>query len=283
MTGSSVVLSYVQVEPILRGRQADERQATTSLDLGLTTDEIALEAERVIFPDGRWLPWEDIEEIAQSESVCYTVEDNRAYKIHSFSEVTDRYCSLMPTGRAPTLLISGIPMHRIKGIDPHRDTLNKIRTVKPLTGRVLDTCTGLGYTAIEAAKTAQEVTTIELDPAVLEVARLNPWSRGLFEAANIRQVTGDAFDEIQAFEDGYFSRILHDPPMFSLAGDLYSGEVYRHLHRILERKGRLFHYIGDPDSKSGRNVTRGVVRRLQEAGFSRVVRRPAAFGVVAYK
>ena len=71
--------------------------------------------------------------------------------------------------------------------------------------------------------------------------------------------------------------------MFSLAGELYSGEFYRHLYRVLARKGRLFHYIGDLESRSGRNVARGVVRRLQEAGFSRVVRRPEAFGVVAYK
>lgn len=30
-------------------------------------------------------------------------------------------------------------------------------------------------------------------------------------------------------------------------------------------------------------VTRGVLRRLQEAGFTRLVKRPEAFGVVAYK
>jgi predicted methyltransferase len=52
---------------------------------------------------------------------------------------------------------------------------------------------------------------------------------------------------------------------------------------VLRRGGRLFHYIGDLDSKSGRTVVRGAVRRLQEAGFSRVVRHPKAFGVVAYK
>jgi len=174
-------------------------------------------------------------------------------------------------------------MHRIKGIDPHLDTLKKVRTIGPITGRVLDTCTGLGYTAIEAAKTADQVTTIELDPTVLEVARLNPWSRQLFDDPKIQQVVGDSFDEIESFEDGVFSRIIHDPPTFSLAGDLYSGEFYRHLFRVVKRKGRVFHYIGDLESRSGRNVTRGVVRRLQEAGFSRVVRKPAAFGLVAYK
>jgi hypothetical protein len=84
-------------------------------------------------------------------------------------------------------------------------------------------------------------------------------------------------------QDGSFSRIIHDPPWFSLAGELYSGEFYRHLNRVLGRKGRLFHYIGDLSSRSGRNVVKGVTRRLQESGFSRVVRKPGAFGVVAFK
>ena len=88
---------------------------------------------------------------------------------------------------------------------------------------------------------------------------------------------------VQSFDEQSFSRIIHDPPMFSLAGDLYSGECYRHLFRVLKPRGRVFHYIGDLDSRSGRNVTRGVVRRLQDAGFARILRKPGAFGVVAYK
>jgi predicted methyltransferase len=118
---------------------------------------------------------------------------------------------------------------------------------------------------------------------VLEIAHLNPWSRSLFENPRIQQLVGDSFEQILGFEDGAFARIIHDPPRFSLAGELYSGAYYRHLFRLLRQRGRLFHYIGDLDSRSGRNVAKGVVRRLQEAGFSRVVRKPRAFGVVAYR
>jgi len=63
----------------------------------------------------------------------------------------------------------------------------------------------------------------------------------------------------------------------------YSADFYHELHRVLKAKGRVFHYIGDPKSKSGGTVTRGVVRRLQEVGFRRVKPWPRAFGVVAYK
>jgi len=278
-----IILAATQTTSILQARRQGYDLAIASLDLGLTTSEVLLRTEGVVFPDGQWLPWEGIEGIAQSESVCFVVEDSAAAKIQRFSELFNRVYSLMPTGKAPTLLVSGIPMHRIKGIDPHHDTLRKIRTIAPLTGRVLDTCTGLGYTAIEAARTADEVVTIELDPVVLEVARLNPWSRKLFDHPRIHQVIGDSSDEIDSFEDETFSRVIHDPPMFSLAGELYSGQFYSDLYRVLERGGRLFHYVGDLESRSGRNVVKGVARRLQEAGFSRVVRRPRAFGVVAYK
>lgn len=65
-------------------------------------------------------------------------------------------------------------MHRIKGIDPHKDTLEKIKTLQPLSGIVLDTATGLGYTAIEAAKYASKVITIEIDPAALRLPNAIP-------------------------------------------------------------------------------------------------------------
>jgi len=278
-----IVLSHVQVKPVLQARQEGASRAFTSLDLGLTVREVGLEPDGLALPDGQRLAWEHLHAIADNELTCFVIENSEANKIHRFSERLNRFYSLMPTRRAPTLLVSGIPMHRVQGTDPHQDTLQKIRTVVPLKGRVLDTCTGLGYTAIEAARTAETVVTIELDAAVLEVARLNPWSRLLFENPRIEQTIGDSFDEIEGFEDGTFSRIVHDPPTFSLAGELYSGAFYRQALRVLKRGGCLFHYIGDLDSRSGRNVARGVVRRLQDAGFSRIVRRPEAFGVVAYK
>jgi len=88
---------------------------------------------------------------------------------------------------------------------------------------------------------------------------------------------------IQELADHAYSRVIHDPPMFSLAGDLYSTAFYKQLYRVLRSSGRLFHYIGDPKSRSGRNVTRGVIRRLQDSGFTRIKPYPQAFGVIAYK
>jgi predicted methyltransferase len=189
----------------------------------------------------------------------------------------------MPTEEAPTLLISGIPMHRIKDITPNRDTQEKIRAMGSISGQVLDTATGLGYTAIRASRTAEQVTSIEMDPLVLEIAQLNPWSMELFIRENITQIIGDSFEVIEGFKSGQFTLVIHDPPTVSLAGDLYSSEFYDSVLRVLSPSGRFFHYVGNPDSRSGRRQTEGVIRRLHQSGFSSIRRAPKAFGVVAQK
>jgi predicted methyltransferase len=279
---NALILSHYQAEVLLEARRAGHTTAITSLDLGLTTTEVTLTPDRLILPD-QVLVWGEIEEIARHDTACFVVENSHAQMIRGFSDLTGRVYGLMPTEAAPTMLISGLPMHRIKNTDPYKDTLAKIKAVAPITGRVLDTCTGLGYTAIEAVKTAERVITIELDPTAQEMARANPWSRSLFDNPQIEQIMGDAFEVIASFDDGDFHAILHDPPTLSLAGELYSGEFYAECFRVLQRGGKMFHYIGDPDSKSGARTTKGVMRRLQEAGFTRVVPKPQAFGVAAYK
>lgn len=279
-----IVLSYIQAEVLLTAKRQQQTTITMSPDLGISTVIVQISQDGVRFPSGEHLDWSQVERIKKADVNCFIVEQNgNVYPIQVFSEATNRMCSLLPTQRTPSMLIAGFTMHRIVGIDPMQDTLKKIATLTPITGRVLDTATGLGYTALEAAKTAQQVVTIELDPGAQEIARLNPWSRGLFNNPRIQQTLGDAYEVVPTFEDASFSAILHDPPVFSLAGELYSGAFYRELYRVLKRGGKLFHYIGNLDSKSSGTVVRGALKRLQESGFSRVVKRPEAFGVVAYK
>jgi predicted methyltransferase len=278
-----IVLSYLQASTLLNARQSGVESVDVSLDLNLTKERVGSTPTWPTRNGKPILPWDAIETIAADKEHCYWVENGAATVIRGYSEMTGRYYSLYPTESAPTMVVAGFPMHRIKDTDPHRDTLAKIKAIAPVGGAVLDTCTGLGYTAIEAARTAASVTTIELDPVAQDICRQNSWSQGLFNSPNITQRIGDCFDVIEEMDDATFSVIIHDPPTLSLAGDLYSGEFYRQCHRVLKRNGRLFHYIGDPNSSSGARTTKGVVRRLQEAGFSRVKPAPAAFGVVAGK
>jgi len=202
-----------------------------------------------------------------------------------FDEKTKKFYRLLPTSTWPTLEISGIHMHRIKEIDPKTDSEIKIKALGKIYGRVLDICTGLGYTAILAArrKSVKKVVTIEKDENVIKIAIQNEFSKELFENPKIELIIGDAFEVIRDFEDESFNFIIHDPPRFSLAPELYSQEFYFQVFRVLKKKGRMFHYTGEPGKFSGKNFVKGIVKRLLLAGFRKVVRVKEAKGVVAFK
>jgi len=276
------VLSRYQTRPLLplKGRTL---WIEISLDLGLTRERTELGPGGLLVPGAAVLPWSAIEEISGAENGCFVLEEGRPRRIQSFSAVTGRPCSLMPTAGAPALLVAGFNMHRIKDSDPFEDGRAKALALRPVRGLVLDTATGLGYSAMEAARTAQGVHTIELDPAVAEVAAQNPWSRGLFTDDRITRHFGDSFEVVDTFDPETFDRVIHDPPVISLAGALYSGEFYRKVHRVMAPGARMFHYVGDPDSAPMQAITRGVRERLRQAGFSRVDSCRRAFGLVAYK
>ncbi|MCS7060963.1 MAG: methyltransferase domain-containing protein [Anaerolineae bacterium] len=285
--GAQIVLSAQHARLALEARQIGSPAVVLSLDLGLSTAELPLHDAGLLLPTGDYLGWGCLEEVAAAPTSCFVVERGSVRKIQAFSALTNRYYSLFPTAGAPTMLAAGLPMHRVQDTDPWRDTLSKIKAAglaqRRAHWRVLDTCTGLGYTAIAAARAADEVVTIELDPAAQEIARHNPWSRPLFELPTIRRLIGDSADLIEQFEEASFACVIHDPPAFALAGELYGLRFYQQLWRVLRSGGRLFHYIGDLDSKSGARVARGVMERLRQAGFPRVVPRYEAFGVAAVK
>jgi predicted methyltransferase len=279
----SAVLSKFQARELLEARNAAKKTIEISLDLGISRREVRLDQAGIGTDDGPLLDWTQLQTIADSENGCFRVHDGGIAEIRAYSESTRRTFRLFPTKEAPGLLISGFTMHRFKDITPNRAALEMVRAAAPVGGRVLDTATGLGYTAIAAAKSAGTVVTIEIDPGSLEMARANPWSRALFRNPAIQLVHGDSSEEIARFPDCHFSVIIHDPPSLSLDGDLYAGSFYRQAWRVLAAKGRMFHYLGDPGSTLGGRVGKGVVQRLKAAGFSRVVAKPAAFGVLACK
>ncbi|MGW8250516.1 MAG: class I SAM-dependent methyltransferase, partial [Anaerolineales bacterium] len=200
-----IVLSHYQTRTLRERFAAGDTSLGVSPDLGMTSVQVFLDQDGVHFPQGEHLTWGDVETINSFENNCFTLMEGELQKILLYSEASAQVYSLMPTTGAPTMLISGIPMHRIKDIDPHQDTLEKIKAVSPVLGHVLDTATGLGYTAIEASRTAQHVTTIEVESAAMEIARLNPWSRELFDNPSITQRIGDSFDVVERLLESSFT------------------------------------------------------------------------------
>lgn len=271
---------------------------TSSIDLGMSQSLLNLDTKGISIaePAGDLLAtWEEIQEIAEKESGCYSLYDDGSQpcKINTISANTNIPASLCPplmSSGAPTMILGGFTMHRIAGdnMNPMVDTANKIASVSiHEKNRVLDTCMGLGYTAIAASKLVKgegKVVTFEYDEASLEIAAHNPWSKGLFDGSLPIEVQhGDGCELIKKFDDGYFNVVIHDPPAKALCRkDLYSADFYSELYRVLRKpRGRLFHYIGNPASKESGRLYRGVMDRLNQVGFQNVKKDPRAFGVTA--
>ena len=169
----------------------------------------------------------------------------------------------------PTIEIDGIHMHGIKDTTPLREAREKVELlhIKPKE-KVLDICTGLGYTATWEIKFGAKVITIEKDENVLRLAEFNPWSSHLRYA---RIIVGDAVEIIPQLKSQSFDKILHDPPrLTNESGYLYSRDFYAELFRILRRGGLLFHYVGTPHASKRRGrkrILEGVCRRLSSVGF----------------
>ncbi len=167
------------------------------------------------------------------------------------------------------LWIDGVHMHRFHNASPQQNASLMIDQANVKRGdAVLDLCTGLGYTALTAAKRGAIVTTIEGSPAVLEL--LAKHNSVLLEHANVKIIQDDAFHAVAQLPDASFNAIIHDPPRFSMAGELYSQAFYDELFRLLAARGRLFHYTGKPGLKSGKNIVSGIKKRLMNAGFQKI-------------
>lgn len=185
----------------------------------------------------------------------------------------------------PVLEIDGLRMQLVKEFKNPME-YSKLVALKLGIGpgqKVLDTCAGLGYTAIAAAAKGAEVETFEKDPNVIEIAKINPWSAELFADKRIKFHEGDAFSGIRQMAGKRFDRILHDPPRFSLAEELYSPGFYRELFRVAAEGARLFHYVGSIGKMRGRHFENGVAERLAEAGWKKIRRDVKLQGLFALK
>lgn len=240
------------------------REMECSLDLDCTRETVSLDAAGWA-ARGQTYPYPD------------TLKDRTVYYWDGadFAPVArfgGALIKLVPTDWGPpTFEIDGIKMLPTAQVSPYADAERKVALIQPRGKVVLDTCAGLGYFAAWCVRGhAREVLSYEKNSDVIWLRGLNPWSP---ETAGVLSLMhGDVAERILDHPSGSVDAILHDPPRFGIAGELYSQVFYDQLARVLKRKGRLFHYTGTPNRlTSGRDVPREVSQRLRLAGFTPTV------------
>jgi predicted methyltransferase len=261
-------------------RQIISGTSKVSFDLGLTVSDVCIEGGKANLL-GHIVSVKDLEDVAGRENAVFFPEGSSMYQVAVSS---DRFYKLVPTSGAPTLEIDGVRMHRTKEVTPDKDAEEKLKVLQLKKGRVLDTCMGLGYTAIGAlARGAEVVVSVEREPPVIRVAEMNPWSRRLF-GGEISLLLGDSYQIVDALPIGLFDWVIHDPPRLTHAGTLYSEKFYSKLYHVMNDDGRLFHYTGKPRSKyRGVDLQRGVQERLRAVGFRGIEYHPDIMGITCEK
>ena len=246
-------------------RDAGAATWTGSLDLGCSTDDATLAATHWEWRGQRY-PWPD----ALKDRTLYWWDGD---DFAAVSRYAGKLIKLVPTEwDVPTFEIDGIKMLPTSKASPLDDARRKVALVQPAGKAVLDTCGGLGYFAaccLDAG--AARIQSFEKNQDVLWLRTLNPWSpdpEAPQSGGRLHLAHADVSQAIIGLPDGSFDCVLHDPPRFGIAGELYSQVFYDQLARVLKRSGRLFHYTGTPNKlTSGRDVPREVARRLEKAGF----------------
>lgn len=266
---------------VLAALAKGETSVDISIDLNLSVGGFSLSDEELILDQKHRLSKAELEMVAGKANRIFYLQQGRLEPL----EVRDGgYCKLVPTDQAPLLEISGVKMHISKGINPFESAGRMAAQVVRKGARVLDTCSGLGYAASAALKLgAREVVSVEKSATVLALRQKNPWSQGIFDP-NIRRVHADVNDYIRQLASDSFDAVIHDPPRFSLAGELYGDRFYGEIYRVLKRRGQLFHYTGNPQRiKRGCSFMDQAVRRLKQAGFSKTTKVVELMGVTACK
>lgn len=269
-------------QKIISAIDKNESTIDVSTDLNMTIKKYELDQGQIIFDKNNRLGLKELNKIKKKHNKIFVLDSSD--ELNVLEEWNGAHYKLVPTSTAPYLEINGVKMHISKGVCPYESAGQMAKQVVKNGHRVLDTCTGLGYAASTALDCgAREIVTVEKSPNVSSLREQNPWSQKIYcERASL--VSGDSNGYIATLGTGSFDSIIHDPPRFSLAGELYSEKFYSEMFRVLKPNSSLFHYTGNPNNKGrGKNFLKNCIRRLKSAGFKQVTYIEKIMGFVATK
>lgn len=266
------LLTLKVYEALQAAARAGTPTIESSLDLGRSTTTVEVGVAGWTW-QGQRFPYL---ETCKDRTIYHWVDET----FQPVARFTTSLIKLVPTQWGPpTFEIDGIKMLPTAQVSPYADAERKVGLIQPRGKVILDTCGGLGYFAAWCLRgQATRVLSYEKNPDVIWLRSLNPWSPETGRALTLIQ--GDIAEQIAMLPSQSVDAILHDPPRFGVAGELYSQVFYDHLARVLKRKGKLFHYTGAPNKlTSGRDVPNEVAKRLRHAGFAAELSGDGVFAV----
>src|SRR4051812_46113592 len=189
-----------------------------SLDLDRSTTTVELKTDGWIW-QGRQFPYLPA---CKEGTIYYWTSD----RFEPVARYTTSLIKLVPTEWGPpTFHIDGIKMLPTASVSPYADAERKVSLIQPRGKVILDTCGGLGYFAAWCVLgEAKKIISYEKNADVLWLRSLNPWSPKIGDGLTLTH--GDITEQIVTLANESVDAILHDPPRFGIAGELYSQVFY---------------------------------------------------------
>jgi len=253
-------LTLETIQEYLIAKKENKKDFITSLDLGITTTSIDTNRFSALL--------EHCPKIRNEDIVYYDEKKKEGFKLQISNENGIFSLRKDKNENKPVLYINAVKMNvsKDKGIDGYnRGVVNNLGVIR--TDTLLEICTGAGYKTLLLSEKAEKVVSVEKSKEVLELMKYNPYTKELLKNNKVKIVNQDATLYALNTKEK-FSKILHDPPTFKFAPELYTKEFYADLYRLAEDRCILFHYTGNPGNKfRGKDLISATIERMTSVGW----------------
>jgi len=248
------------IQKYLIAKKENKSSFEISLDLGIT---------KTICPIGEFSAILDKCPKIRNEDIMYwDKKKEEGFKLQIANENGIFSLRKDKNENKPILYINAVKMNvsKDKGIDGYNESVIGNLGIKK-SDIVLEVCTGAGYKTLLLSEKAENVVSVEKSKEVLELMKYNPYVCGLLKKKNVKIINDDATSYVKTVKEK-FTKILHDPPTFKFAPELYTVEFYGDLYGLAEQGCILFHYTGNPGTKfRGKDIVGATIERTKQAGW----------------
>lgn len=228
-------------------------------------EEVEKDGKEVIVCTSDNIKFQFDADIKLKKEFIYISEDGCLDKLILYDDY-DRPYVLKPTSNYPDVMLNSNLMYEndpkkiisdeLKLIKRCKSKPNEKGNSKNIFGNILLTDFKLGYLCKELAKISNSVKTFQEVDQLIELSKINPYTKSLFELDNIEFVADDLVEGIKGFEENSLSLIIQN----NRIGDddrLFSLSFFNECYRVMKPGAKMI--IFHPGANS--------LKKLSEIGF----------------